>query len=82
MARERRLQPAGYSYAYPEPAGFAAAQVGPAAAYYSPEFREFILPYNAIRQAAAPAQAVPQFLESTYAGAADLGYWDRTALER
>jgi hypothetical protein len=75
-------QPAFYSYAYPEPTGFAAAQVGPAAAYYSPEFREFILPYEAIRQFAAPEQAVLQFLESTYAAAADLGHWDRAALER
>jgi Family of unknown function (DUF5996) len=75
-------QAAFYSYAYPEPAGFAAAQVGPAAAYYSPEFREFVLPYDAVRQAAAPAQALLQFLESTYAAAADLGHWDRAALER
>ena len=58
------------------------AQIGPAAAYYSPEFREFILPYDAIRQAAAPEQAMLQFLESTYAAAADLGHWDRAALER
>ena len=75
-------QPAFYSYAYPEPVGFAAAQVGPAAAYYSPEFREFILPYDAVRQAAVPEQAVLQFLESTYAAAADLSHWDRAALER
>ncbi|MBV8400223.1 MAG: hypothetical protein JOZ17_16005, partial [Acetobacteraceae bacterium] len=75
-------QPAFYSYAYPEPPGFAAAQVGPATAYYSPEFREFILPYDTVRQAAAPEQAVLQFLESTYAAAADLGHWDRASLER
>src|SRR5260370_23277120 len=75
-------QPAFSSYAYPEPAGFAAAQVGPAAAYYSPEIREFILPYDAVRQTAAPEQAVLQFLETTHAAAAHLRHWDRAVLER
>ena len=38
--------PAFYSYAYPEPAGFAAAPVKPDAAFYSADLREFILPYD------------------------------------
>jgi len=75
-------QPAFYSYAYPEPAGFPDAQIRPEVAFYSPEFHEFILPYEAARRSAAPEDAVLQFLESTYAVAADLGHWDRTALER
>lgn len=75
-------QAAFYSYAYPEPAGFGDAPVRPAAAYYSQELREFILPYDAARQAADPEQAVLDFLESTYRAAADLGHWDRAALER
>jgi len=75
-------EPAFYSYAYPEPAGFADALVLPDGAFYSQEFREFILPYEFARRSAAPDQTVLQFLESTYAAAADLGYWDRAALER
>ena len=75
-------QPAFYSYAYPEPAGLPDALIRPGAAYYSRELREFILPYDAVRQAAAPDQSVLEFLESTYAAAADLGHWDRAALER
>jgi hypothetical protein len=75
-------QAAFYSYAYPEPAGFGDAPVRPGAAYYSQELREFILPYDAARQAADPEQAVLDFLESTYRAAADLGHWDRAALER
>ncbi len=43
---------------------------------------EFVLPYDAVCQAAAPDQFVLEFLESTYAAAADLGHWDRAALER
>jgi hypothetical protein len=75
-------QPAFYSYAYAEPAGFPDARVQPDGAFYSPEFHEFILTYEAARQSAAPEDAVLQFLESTYAAAADLGHWDRGALER
>ncbi len=75
-------QPAFYSYAYPEPARYGEAAVLPDGAFYSPEMREFILPYDVVRRAGAPDQAVLQFLESTYAAAADLGRWDRAALER
>jgi Family of unknown function (DUF5996) len=75
-------QAAFYSYAYPEPAGFARAAVQPAAAYYSTELREFILPYEAVRQSEAPDQALLSFLQTTYDAAADLGNWDRAMLER
>jgi len=71
-----------YSYAYPEPAGYAKAKVEPAAAFYSTELREFILPYDAVRQAAAPDEALLAFLQTTYGAAADLGAWDRASLER
>jgi len=75
-------QPAFYSYAYPEPAGLPAAQIRPEAAYYSHDLHEFILTYDAVRQAASPDQAVLDFLETTYTAAADLGHWDRAAVER
>jgi Family of unknown function (DUF5996) len=71
-----------YSYAYPEPAGFAAAPVGPDGAHYSAELREFVLPYEAARRAASPDAAVLEFLQSTYEAAARLGKWEREALER
>jgi hypothetical protein len=71
-----------YSYAYPEPPGFAAARVGPLGAHYSSALREFVLPYEAIRRAASPESAVLEFLQSTYEAAADLGKWQRDSLER
>jgi hypothetical protein len=71
-----------YAYAYPEPDGFGTAQIAPAAAYYDQELGQFILPYDAVRVAAAPDDAVLDFLQATYAAAADLGHWDRAALER
>lgn len=74
--------PAYYSYAYPEPAGFAAAPVRPEQAFYSPEFREYILPYEAVRNAPDPDATLLAFLQSTYEAAADRGKWNRQELER
>ena len=73
--------PAYYSYAYPEPEGFSAAAVRPNAAFYFKENGQFILPYDAVRTAGKPEAALMDFLQSTYAAAADLGNWDRASLE-
>jgi hypothetical protein len=74
--------PVFYAYAYPEPNGFAQAPVAPAAASYDAAFGEFLLPYEAVRQAAAPDDLLLEFLQSTYETAADLGRWARAELER
>jgi hypothetical protein len=73
--------PAFYSYAYPAPEGFAEARVKPADAFFSKLLGEFILPYDAVRTAADPDATLMEFLQSTYAAAADLAQWDRAALE-
>jgi len=70
-----------YSYAYPAPEGFASAKVRPAQAFFSKDLGEFILPYDAARAAPDPDAALMDFLQSTYEAAADLGKWDRAALE-
>jgi hypothetical protein len=74
--------PAFYAYAYPEPAGFAQAVVQPQGAFYSTDFREFVLPYDVVRESAEPDAVLRSFLQSTYEVAANLGKWDRQALER
>ncbi len=74
--------PAFYSYAAPEPAGFAEQPVGPAAAFYHPQMKEFLLMYDDVRTAASPRAALMEFLQSTYEAAAKLAKWDRKALER
>jgi hypothetical protein len=74
--------PAFYAYAYPEPPGFADARVGPDAAFYSADLREFILPYASVRESSTPDETLLTFLQSTYEAAANLARWDRTALER
>ncbi|MHC9291135.1 DUF5996 family protein [Mycobacterium sp. LTG2003] len=70
-----------YAYAYPEPQGFADFPVGPDAAFYSPDFRQFLLPYEAVRKSSDPDRALLEFLQTTYAAAADLAGWDRASLE-
>jgi hypothetical protein len=43
---------------------------------------QFILPYDAVRQARDPDALLLGFLQETYAAAAELAKWDRSALER
>jgi hypothetical protein len=74
--------PAFYSYAAPEPPGFAEQRVRPEAAFYHPQMKEFLLMYDDVRAAASPKTALMEFLQSTYDAAADCGKWDRKALER
>ena len=73
--------PAFYSYAYPEPAGYRATQGAADAAFFSEALGEFILPYDAVRTAADPDQALLEFLQSTYEAAANAAKWDRETLE-
>ena len=56
-------------------------EVKPDAAFFSKELGEFILPYDAVRTARDPDATLMEFLQSTYAAAADLAKWDRAALE-
>lgn len=75
------IPPSVYSYAYPVPDGFGAAAVSPAAARFDPALGEFLLPYEAVRTAADPDAVLLDFLQTSYAAAADLARWDRARLE-
>ena len=71
-----------YAYAAPEPAGLRDLVPLPSAVSYQKDMGIFILPYTAVRTASSPGDALLAFLQSTYDAAADLGKWDREALER
>lgn len=75
-------EPVYYAYAAPEPRGLREATVLPAAATYRTDLGEFILPYEAVRKAADPEDAIRRFVETTYEQAANLAGWDRAVLER
>jgi hypothetical protein len=79
---EAMPQPVFYAYAYPEPEGFKTAPVRPTAAHYHAGLGEFLLPYDDVRRASSPDALLLDFLQSSYEAAADLGAWDRPALER
>jgi len=69
-----------YSYAYPEPPGYRTQRVTQGAAF-EPSLGEFILPYDTLRAAPDPDAVLLDFLQTTYAAAAECGKWDRAALE-
>ncbi len=71
-----------YAYAAPEPAGFSEQKVKPAAAFYHPGMKEFLLMYDDVRSAASPREALLSFLQSTYEAGAKLARWERKELER
>ena len=73
--------PVFYSYAYPEPPGFAEAKIQPDAAFYDAKLHEFILPYDTVRTAEKPDEVLLEFAQSAYDAASKLGKWDRDALE-
>jgi hypothetical protein len=75
-------EPAFYAYTRPEPPGLASAPIRPPAAYYSRDLADFILPYEAVRTASSPDDLVLEFYQSAYEAGADLGRWDRAALDR
>ena len=54
--------PAFYSYAAPEPPGFAEQKVRPQAAYYHPQMKEFLLLYDDVRSATSPKAALMELL--------------------
>ena len=70
-----------YSYAYPVPDGFDTWPVAPDPAFFSSEYREFLLPYRVVRTADDPDAMLLEFFQSTYEAAAELAKWDRDALE-
>ena len=71
-----------YSYTVPEPLGMKEARVRPEAALYQKELGEFLLKYDDVRTAKSPSTTLLDFCESTYEAGANLGNWDRNALER
>ena len=80
------MEAAFYSYTAPEPAGLAdtvsQGKIIPAQTFYTSEMKEFFLPYDAVRTASSPEQALMDFCQTTYEAGANLASWDREALER
>jgi len=78
---QRYPEPAVYCYAYPKPTGIESSKIRPAAAFWSDQLGEFLLPYEDIRSAPSPREALLDFLISTYDAGTKLAGWDRSALD-
>ncbi|MEX2583201.1 MAG: DUF5996 family protein [Gemmatimonadota bacterium] len=74
--------PLFYAYVYPEPEGYRGSRVSPMEAFFSSDLGEFVLPYDVVRQSSSPEEILLEFLESTYAAAAERAGWNRPELER
>ena len=71
-----------YSYAAPAPDGFGERPARPPAAFFNKQLGEFLLMYDDARACESPRDSLLEFCQSTYDAAADLGHWDRAALEK
>ncbi len=76
----RLPRPSFYSYAAPEPPGFRETPIKNAT--YVEALGGFYLDYDLMRRSADPEKTLLDFCLSTYEAAANLGKWDRAALER
>ena len=74
------VEPFFYSYAYPEPPGF--REAGIPHGRFDETYGEFVLPYAEVRAVRDPERMLGEFLQGTYAAAAELAHWDRPTLER
>jgi hypothetical protein len=72
---ERMPFPAFFAYGYPQPSGCEGAVCQPEGASWIPEAGLFVLRYDDVREAPDPAQALTEFLESTYEACAELMDW-------
>jgi len=73
------VEAAFYSYTAPEPAGLSEKLDRTQRGFYSKEMKEFLLPYEAVRNSPSPETALMDFLQSTYEAGANLAKWDRKA---
>src|SRR5256885_195423 len=77
---EQLRVPAFFAYTYPKPDGIEQATIGPQGAGWNPSISEFILPYESVRQATDPREAILEFAESTFQAGATRQGWDPALL--
>ena len=70
-----------YAYGYPTPDRLDETALTTEGAYWHSDLGEFVLPYEAVRNAPDPDAHLLAFLEETYEAVAELGDWEREDLE-
>lgn len=77
---DEKTAPFFYGYVFPQPPGAKNLPIAPAAASWSDTIKEWVLPYDAVRQAADPAAELRAFLDAIYLQCVTTAGWDRDAL--
>ncbi|GAC1356896.1 MAG: hypothetical protein NVSMB31_17420 [Vulcanimicrobiaceae bacterium] len=77
---DERTAPMFYGYVFPQPPGAEALAIAPAGATWSSEMKEWILPYDAVRQSTDPGAALRTFLDALYENCVSAAGWDRASL--
>jgi hypothetical protein len=63
------------------PGRFCGSSNQPASAFYGKDLRQFIIPYDEVRNSQSPEDTLLDFMQTTYEAAAALAKWDRALLE-
>ncbi len=80
LARQRRCR-TDFLFLRVSGAGrFRGGESLPDSASYNKQLREWMLPYDAVRNSSSPDEVLLEFAQSTYDAASSLGKWDRAAL--
>jgi hypothetical protein len=69
-----------YGYIYPQPDRCERLSIAPSTASWSDALKEWVLPYDAVRNAADPAAELTAFLDAIYNACGSAAGWDRAAL--
>jgi hypothetical protein len=69
-----------YGYIFPQPENAPELPIAPAGASWSDQIKEWVLPYDTVRNAPDPRAVLYAFLDSIYALCTTVGGWDRAAL--
>lgn len=77
---DEQTAPFFYAYIYPQPPGAENLSIAPAGAAWSDAIKEWVLPYDTVRNAADPTAELHAFLDAIYAQCIAAAGWDRAAL--
>jgi hypothetical protein len=77
---DEKTAPFFYGYIFPEPANAETLPIAPSGASWSTAIKEWVLPYDAVRNAKDPTAVLREFLDALYQRCIDSAGWDRDAL--
>jgi hypothetical protein len=77
---DAETQPFFYGYIFPEPANAATLPIAPTHVRWSDTLHEWVLPYDAVRNAHNPAAELRTFLDAIYEQCISAANWEREAL--